>query len=172
MSDSKTLFIAAVVVATLAAASTDVRSRRIPNWLTVPIFVLGLLYHTLVGGLAGLGNSLAGFAVGLGLLLVPWLLGGGGAGDVKLMAAVGAWFGPKLTLFVWIASLGFALVMALAVLAYMGLTRGMSHVQKQYLGQNEGTPAVPRVATRKRVVPYAVPVALGSWMVLAYMAWH
>src|SRR5437764_10721173 len=86
----------AALVAAFAAlcAVVDYRSQRIPNWLTVPAAVLGLAYSTLAPHGIGLGWSLAGFFVGFSLLILPWLLGGGGMGDVKMLAALGAWLGP------------------------------------------------------------------------------
>ena len=67
------------------AVPVDLKTRRIPNGLTVPAFVCGVVFHVIRGGWAGLGFSLGGFATGFGILLVLWLIGGGGGGDVKLM---------------------------------------------------------------------------------------
>ena len=84
----------------LVAAVYDVRYRRIPNWLTVSGVLLGLALNTfLYQGWPGLRLSLAGMAVGLGVYFVLYALRAMGAGDAKLMAAVGAivgwrdWFG-------------------------------------------------------------------------------
>ena len=63
---------------TLAAAITDFRCKRVPNYLTVPAALAGLAYHTLAPGGQGVLFALAGFAIGFGLLLLPWILGGGG----------------------------------------------------------------------------------------------
>jgi len=84
------VFVLVVGAFTAVAAVSDLRTRRLPNWLTVPAFAAGLLAHTVVNGFAGLGFALLGFATGFGLLLVLWLIGGGGGGDVKLMGALGA----------------------------------------------------------------------------------
>jgi prepilin peptidase CpaA len=78
----------------LAACAFDVRTRRIPNWLTFAAAALGLAFHLTVNGAAGAGSSLAGLGVGGGLFFPLFALGGMGAGDVKLMAALGAWLGP------------------------------------------------------------------------------
>ncbi len=87
---------AIMLLAALAVAViTDLRSQRIPNWLTFPLMLLGLVTHTVMGGWDGLLFSSAGFGLGLGVMLIPFLLGMMGAGDVKLMAGVGAWLGAN-----------------------------------------------------------------------------
>jgi prepilin peptidase CpaA len=73
----------------------DVRRLKIPNLVTYPTMVLAMGYHSFSSGLSGLAFSTGGLAVGLAFFIVPYLLGGMGAGDVKLMAAAGAIFGPK-----------------------------------------------------------------------------
>ena len=83
----------AIGVSFLAAVG-DVRTARIPNWLTFGAFACGLGFQLLALGPRGFVWSLAGAGVGLGLFLPLFLLGGMGAGDVKLMAALGAWLGP------------------------------------------------------------------------------
>lgn len=91
---------ALLLAVVLGAAVYDVRYRRIPNWLTVSGVLLGLALNTfLYQGWPGLRLSLAGMAVGLGVYFVLYALRAMGAGDAKLMAAVGAivgwrdWFG-------------------------------------------------------------------------------
>src|SRR5687767_2077545 len=87
------LTLAAVAAVTLALA-TDLRARRIPNWLTGGSALVGLLagfwLHGPPGGLSALTGGLLGFA----LLLPFYALGGVGAGDVKLLAALGTLIGP------------------------------------------------------------------------------
>ena len=79
--------------ASLAAALWDVRSHKIPNVLTFPVLMLGLMTAAWMRGWSGLGDSLAGCM----LLGVPYFLlfvfAGGGAGDAKMMGALGAWLG-------------------------------------------------------------------------------
>ena len=86
------LFFGALVLAT-AGAVTDVRSGRIPNWLTVGGLMSGLLLRLSFQGWPGLETAAGGALVGGGVLFVLFMVGGLGAGDVKLMAAVGAWVG-------------------------------------------------------------------------------
>ena len=111
------LWVAAPVVALVVlAARADVRERRIPNALTGPAIVLALLAHFYFEGFAGLRGSLLGMLVAGGLLLPGFFFRFTGAGDVKLMAAIGAWlaFPTALmaTLFAFIAGGLVALVIA------------------------------------------------------------
>ncbi len=84
-----------LVAVLLIAAVTDLRSHAIPKWLTLPAMVGGLVGHTLFNGQPGLLYSIKGLGLGLALLLIPYLMGGMGAGDVKLLAAVGSFVGPS-----------------------------------------------------------------------------
>ena len=105
-----------VVVAT-AAVFTDTKKGIIPNRLTIPAMVLGLIVNAGLSGMAGLGIAAQGMAVALGLMLLPFVLGGMGAGDVKLLIALGAWLGPGLVAwtFIYAALLGGAVALLLIV---------------------------------------------------------
>ena len=76
------------------ACVTDIRTRKIPNLLTVSAAGIGGLFHFATTSWVGLGWSVAGCAVGLAMFLPFFLLRGIGGGDVKLLAALGAWLGP------------------------------------------------------------------------------
>jgi prepilin peptidase CpaA len=87
--------VAVVVVATV----TDLRSRRIPNWLVLPFLLLGFAVSGYLHGWHGIGQSFEGLAVGALLFGILAFMGGMGMGDVKLCAAIGAWIGPSQMLF-------------------------------------------------------------------------
>jgi prepilin peptidase CpaA len=104
----------------MAAGWTDLRSRRIPNWLTVPGLAIGIAVNTVLGGWSGLKASLLGAALGLGLLLPFVLLRALGAGDWKLAGALGSFTGPAMLLDLLLASVFVAGVMAVALVIYKG----------------------------------------------------
>jgi prepilin peptidase CpaA len=93
-STSDLIVIATVIAGTGIGAAIDLRTRRVPNPLTVGLATIGLSFAAC--GLSGLtlGASLAGLAVGLLLMLPGHVIGATGAGDVKLFAAAGAFIGP------------------------------------------------------------------------------
>lgn len=99
------------------ACGIDLRRRRIPNWLTFGAAIAGLVYRTYVDGAAGFTDAGAGWFVGAGMFFLPFALGGLGAGDVKLVAALGAWFGVSdamwLALYTGVVGGVIALVVAL-----------------------------------------------------------
>jgi prepilin peptidase CpaA len=119
----KPVILAGAVVLSLIAGWTDLRSRRIPNWLTVPGLVIGMVLNTLLGGWSGLKTSLLGALIGLALLLPFVLLRSLGAGDWKLAGALGSFTGPALLMDLLIASVFVAGLMAGALIVYKGRVR-------------------------------------------------
>jgi len=85
----------------LIACVTDIRGRRIPNVLTLGAALVAVVFHLVTSGTSGLLLALSGWIVGLVLFLPFFALGGMGGGDVKLLAALGAWVGPGDA--VWVA---------------------------------------------------------------------
>src|SRR5919109_2209839 len=112
----------ALVVACVAVFF-DLRERRIPNWLTFGGALVAFILSALLAGPRGFGLSIGGWALGAVLFLPLFLLGGMGAGDVKLLAALGACVGPVGAL--WIAIYGSIAggVIALAVSLWAGYLR-------------------------------------------------
>ncbi len=107
-----------VVGIAAVACVIDLRERRIPNWLTLGAAVAGLLFQFWTGGGNGLLTGAAGWLVGALVFFLPFALGGLGGGDVKLLAALGAWLGPIeivwLALYTGVAGAVLALVVSLA----------------------------------------------------------
>ncbi|HUU70487.1 MAG TPA: A24 family peptidase [Planctomycetota bacterium] len=89
----------------LAAAAYDLRQRRIPNYLIAATVILAFGMHGMVGGLDGLASTwLLGLMAGAGLLILPFAMGGMGAGDVKLLACAGSMLGPVQVFYAFLAA--------------------------------------------------------------------
>ena len=106
-----------------AGAACDTKTGKLPNRLTVPVFLAGLLFWAVAGFYMGrlwgliekLGFSLGGFALGFGILFGMWLIGGGsGGGDVKFIGALGSWIGAWLTIQVLVLGSVMSLLYTLA----------------------------------------------------------
>ena len=158
--------VSAVIILAIAAY-IDWKEHRVPNWLTFSAWGLGILFHVSMSGTAGLGASLMGSVVGLATLIVPYALCGMGAGDVKLMAAVGAWVGAAVTLhaFVWIAVIGAVMGLYSIVRShetrerlYVTVTAGKNlfTLNRMDRGQTENSPS-------RILLPYGVPIAFGFY---------
>ena len=106
------------MVLSVIAGWTDLRSQRIPNWLTLPAFAVGVALNTVTGGWTGLKLSLLGAGLGLLVLLPFVLLRILGAGDWKLVGAVGAFVGPGVLANLLIGSVLVAGLMAVALVIY------------------------------------------------------
>lgn len=79
----------------IISAATDLRTQKIPNMVTLPAALAAIAYHTKINGLEGFLFSATGLAAGIAILIIPYLMGGMGAGDAKLLGVVGAFIGPK-----------------------------------------------------------------------------
>jgi prepilin peptidase CpaA len=121
--DLSPLILMVAVLLALIAGWIDFRSRRIPNWLTVPGLAVGLAMNITLGGRTGLLASLEGVGVGLALLLPFVLLRSLGAGDWKLAGALGAFTGPGRLVDLLLGSVFVAGVMAVGLIIYKRRTR-------------------------------------------------
>jgi prepilin peptidase CpaA len=151
----------------LMACITDLRSRRIPNWLVLPFLVAGFVVSGCLHGRSGIGRSLAG--VGLAILLCGlfYWLGGLGAGDLKLCAAIGAWIGPHQ---LFIAQVATGIVGGIWVLVwaiYAGflaeLFKGTGDLALGWVGLGRlQDPEMTLENPLRRKMPYAPAIAIGT----------
>ncbi len=164
----------------LLASWNDYRTHRVPNWLNALLASGGLAAQTATFGWQGLGMGLAGMLTGFGLLIVLWLMRGMGAGDVKFMAAIGAWLGPQLTLYA-VAAGG----LAGGVIGILFIIRQKSWRQtsanfgvliskmgsiKSALSEFGSAAELSRSTA---VLPYAIPLTVGTMFVVVcdYIGW-
>jgi prepilin peptidase CpaA len=161
-----TLFQGITLGIVLVAAVWDLATRRIPNFVTFGAAIAGLAAHTYVAGAAGAGASAAGWLVGVACFFPFFALGGMGAGDVKLLAAIGAWLGPVPTVWVALYSAIAGGVMGLVVSLWAGyLTQALVNVSWIFrFWRSEGPRPVPELTLSTHKGPrlaYAVPVFAG-----------
>jgi len=153
------------------ACVTDLRARRIPNVLTFSAAAGAVLFHLVTGGWQAAGWSIVGLFVGALLFLPMFALRGMGAGDVKLLAAVGAWLGPGQVAMVALATSLVGGVMAIVVaLAYGYLRKALTNI---YLllahWRVMGVSPLPAITLEQASGPrlaYAFPIALGTVVTL------
>ena len=159
----------------IEAAIIDGRSLRVPNLLTYNFLAGGLIFALWKGGSSLLLMSAAGAAVGLLTLLPLYAIGGMGAGDVKLMAGVGAWIGPWLTLCAFVSTALVGALIAAGMIVHSGrLYRHLAMIHTigaEVLSIRNPVVLAERAAMRKptmMLLPYAIPIAIGS---IASFAW-
>jgi prepilin peptidase CpaA len=155
--------LAGAVLLSLVAGYTDLRWRRIPNWITVPGFFVGLGLNAARSGWAGSKTSLLGAGLGLLLLFPLVILRSLGAGDWKLAGAVGSFVGPGVLMDLLLASVFVAGVMAVVLVIYKGRVRETMRNLKHLIGSlatfHMPGPEVSLDNPRSLKVPYGVALA-------------
>lgn len=157
----------AVLLIGVAACVTDFRSRRIPNVLTFGAALGGLLFWVLTDGLTGLAFSGGGWFVGCLMFLPVFLLRGMGGGDVKLLAALGAWLGPATALwaalYAAIAGGVFAVVVTLATGYFGTMVRNLFGLLMFWrIAGVQPHPELTLATARGPRLPYAFPITAGA----------
>lgn len=165
----------AVVALTLlflmACIVSDVRTLRIPNLLTAPAILTGLILNAGLWGWPGFTASLGGLALALVLLIGPFALGGIGAGDVKMMGAIGALLGPRLLLNSLVVGLVLGGVFAVVHLAHCGRLReklgSLGHmIANTVLARSTGPLRLSTSDPNAVVLPYSLPLGVGTAAVI------
>jgi prepilin peptidase CpaA len=157
------------------AAVIDGWKLRVPNWLTYHMIIGGLAFAGWRHGFPGFLWAMEGAALGLGLLLPLYAIGGMGAGDVKLLAGVGAWMGPAVTFWAFATSAVVGAAMALVMVAWSGdYIRHWVQLQaicREIMTVRSPTKLARSAAARKptmMLLPYGIPIAAGSIAYFAY----
>jgi prepilin peptidase CpaA len=155
---------------TLACLS-DLRTRRIPNVLTLSAALGALLFHLVTGGWSAAGWGAAGLFLGAALFFPMFALRGMGAGDVKLLAAVGAWLGPGQVATVALAtSIAGGAIAVVVALAHGYLRKALTNVYLLLMHWRvAGVEPLPAVTLERAQGPrlaYAFPIAIGTVVTL------
>ncbi len=156
----------------IAASISDIRSFRIPNWLTYSALAVGVSHFTLLKGYEGLFFSLTGAAAGFGLLIGPYLYGGTGAGDVKLLGAIGSFLGAQGVFNVFLFSCLLGGAIGLFLLASKGLLIGTfkryGAILKGFFITRQIVYIPPNKNERQIKVRFGLAIALGTG---SYLLW-
>jgi prepilin peptidase CpaA len=165
-----------VSIVLVVAAVIDGWKLKVPNWITFPMIATGWLYSFACGGWSGLGWSLLATMFGLALLYGIYMVGGMGAGDVKLLAGIGAWVHAEHTWNIFAATAIVGGIMAIAMIAYSG--RWKKHFQQfnmligEFVEVRDPEALFQRAAERKQrmyLLPYGIPMTIAA---LGYFAFQ
>jgi prepilin peptidase CpaA len=175
-SSHEPLFLSAALVPAALAAVTDLRERRIPNWLTGSTLISGLGLHAALQGIPGVCSAALAALIAGACFLVFFLAGGMGAGDVKLMAALGAVVGmPALFLILCATTLAGALAAMALAIYHRRVAETLGNVAALFAHhRREGLKPHPELnlaSTRTLRLPFAVPIALGCGATVVYASW-
>jgi prepilin peptidase CpaA len=147
---------------------TDVRERKIYNKILLPALLLSLLWNIGTTGLQGLGSSLLGMTAGFLLLLIPYLMKGMGAGDVKLLAVIGAMKGVTFVLMtaVYMAIIGGIIAVLLIVWRLIRSKQFITLFYRSSLMKYGMKLSLIRSHSSKEAMPYGVAIAFGAIVTL------
>jgi prepilin peptidase CpaA len=170
-----------VSITLIVAAVIDGLKLKVPNWITFPMILTGWVYSAWAAHFhemawyQGLGWSLLGTAIGLALLMPAYAIGGMGAGDVKLLAGVGAWMHGTHTVYAFAVSTVVGALLAVAMVLYR--RAWAKHSGQFWMIVNEimtirDPEKLAEIAVERKssmmLLPYGIPIAIGS---IVYFAW-
>jgi prepilin peptidase CpaA len=160
----------ALVMLVSAAAWTDLRTRHIPNWITVSGAAAGFSLHIVYGGVSGAMQSLAGAGLGLAIFLGLYATGGMGAGDVKLFGAVGAFAGPQSLILIFVLTGLLGGIAGIGLALYRGrLQQTLERTRELFIGMGRMRWEQLRAATEAPNalrLPYGAVIAGGTLLSL------
>jgi prepilin peptidase CpaA len=166
------LFIYTTLIFLIMISATDIFSRKIPNLILLPACFAAIALHSYMAGMVGIKFSMFGLLAGFSLFLLPFLMSGMGAGDVKGFAALGALIGPSAIFqtFLYTSIIGGLFSLGYMVVVYN--IRKKARAGFMALGAFAATRdprcLAPGPQRTKHKIPYAPAMLLGY---LAYLAW-
>lgn len=154
-----------LVAVIVIAAVINYRFKKVPNTITFSAAVAGLIMAYLESGFVGVAVSTVGLVIGMGLLYLPYAAGGMGAGDVKLLGAIGAIKGPWFVFITFLATIILGGIMAIFRIAFVLKRDEMrilgESIKTAYYTRSWSAIEIPEYA-KKEKLPYAVAISAGA----------
>ncbi len=165
---------AILVPGILLASWIDYAERRVPNWLNLSLILIGFVVQAAFFGWSGMREGGLGLLTGFGVLIIPWLMHAMGAGDVKLMAAIGVWIGPRLTFYSFSLGAVFGGLAAIVMILSTGRLR-MAYANMGLIVTKLTSPqtmfseyaSTKSFGSSSMLLPYGVPLTAGTLVILA-----
>ena len=160
-----------LLIVLIIASISDLRSHKIPNWLTFPAIGVGIIYHTYITGYQGFIFSIKGIFLGFAFLLLFYLMQGTGAGDVKLMGAVGGLLGAfgVFKAFIFTALVGGIYAVALltfhggiGLLGFRDKIKRYKIMLRTFISTHRFIYIPPKDKGKRPVLCYGAVIALGT----------
>lgn len=168
------LFDIVLLIVLVVCVVTDVRKRLIYNKIIFPALILSFSFHIVFDGWSGLGYSLIGFLIGFCILLIPYFMGGMGAGDVKLLSLIGALKGPVFVIntSIYMALVGGGVALIILLFSSGGSGRFNYYFKWMYLRfKGIRVPLAKTKESMKTTYPYGVAIAGGAILSFVGKAW-
>lgn len=163
----------------MVAAAYDIRYRRIPNWLVLTGIVVGFAFHSYSSGISGLGRAAAGLGLGFILYFPLYLLRARGAGDVKLLAAVGTITGAGNCFWIFLLTAVLGGVIAMVMLLFRGRVRhtmfNVAWIMKDIVSLRapyKSNEELDVTTTKGMRLPHGAMIAVGAFAFIAMIQYR
>jgi prepilin peptidase CpaA len=169
------LKLAPMLALLVCAACIDVRTRKIPNWLTFGLLAGGIGRAIVFGGHGATTQALIGMVAGAAIPMIMFAMSAMGAGDVKMMAAIGAWVGWQPVLVIYLLEKVVGMVIILVQATYQGKTAllfrnstivAMNFAMAGETGLQRAIDEGKEMKSVDRPLPVAVPTLIATMLVL------
>ncbi len=149
----------------ISSVYTELKSRKILNVITFPTILIGIILNSCEAGMKGMLQAIYGIIVGASILLIPFMMGQMGAGDIKMLAAIGSLKGPSFAFWTGICGIVVGGLIALGYMLFYGTlwTNLKRFYSSLYTFLTTGKVVFPEFVTTERYLPFGIALALGTF---------